>query len=95
MTIGFLVKDTDMKESKSERINQKSRYEKWSGWFWSLSDEEALSYSDMSLLQYELYIARQTINDLRSVVPDTVEADRLFSADSIDYLRSIREIKNL
>ncbi len=45
--------------------------------------------SDMSLLQYELYIARQTINDLRSVVPDTVEADRLFSADSIDYLRSI------
>jgi hypothetical protein len=44
---------------------------------------------ELSILKYEIEIAKQTIEDLRKLVPDYVEAERLFSYNSISYLRSI------
>lgn len=46
-------------------------------------------HSEIDLLSYELYVAKETIKDLRKVIPDYTNAERLFSADSISYLKSV------
>ena len=44
---------------------------------------------EISLLKYEIYVANQTIKDMRKLIYDYTDADRIFSDDSISYLKSV------
>lgn len=54
-----------------------------------LHAEKHWTNNDTDFLEYELYVAKQAIEELKSFIPNYTAAERSFSADSISYLKSI------